>query len=58
MNNRFVEKVYTKKSINKIKSKTTLLGIYNKIDPIDFMNTRLIISLIVFFITLLFSEYA
>ena len=58
MNNRFIEKIYTKKSIQKIKRKTTLLGIYNKIDPIDFMNTRLIISLLIFFITFLISPYA
>lgn len=58
MNNRFIEKIYTKKSINRIKRKTTLLGIYNKIDPIDFMNTRLIISLLIFFITFLVSSYA
>ena len=58
MNNRFIEKIYTKKSINRIRKKTTLLGIYNKIDPIDFMNTRLIISLLIFFITFLVSSYA
>ncbi len=58
MNNRFIEKIYTKKSINRIKKKTTLLGIYNKIDPIDFMNARLIISLLIFFITFLVSSYA
>lgn len=58
MNNRFIEKIYTKKSISRIKKKTTLLGIYNKIDPIDFMNSRLVGSLIVFFITFLVSPYA
>lgn len=58
MNTRFIEKIYTKKSIERIKKKTTLLGIYNKINPIDFMNTRLIISLIIFFSTFLFSSYA
>jgi len=58
MDTRFIEKIYTKKSIERIKSKTTLLGIYNKIDPIDFMNTRLIASLLIFFITLLISPYA
>lgn len=58
MNNRFIEKIYTKKSINRIKKKTTLLGIYNKIDAIDFMNFRLVISLIIFFITFLMSSYA
>ena len=58
MNNRFIEKIYTKKSINKIKRKTTLLGIYNKINPIDFMNTRLILSLLLFFSIFIFSKYA
>ena len=58
MNNRFIEKIYTKKSINRIKTKTTLLGIYNKLDPIDFMNSRLIVTLVVFFITFLISDLA
>lgn len=58
MNNRFVEKIYTRKSIDRIKKKTTLLGIYNKIDPIDFMNFRLVVSLIIFFVTFLVSNYA
>ena len=58
MNNSLVEKIYTKKSINRVKAKTDLLGIFNKIDPIDFMNTRFIISLVIFFITFLISNYA
>ncbi len=58
MNNRFIEKIYTKKSIEKIKRKIALLGIYNKIEWVDFMNTRLILSLIIFFITFLISPYA
>jgi len=58
MNVRFIEKIYTKKSIERIKSKTTLLGIYNKIDPIDFMNLRLLISMGLFFITFLVSGVA
>ena len=58
MNNRFIEKIYTKKSIERIRRKTTLLGSFNKLDPIDFMNTRLILSLVIFFVTFLFSEYA
>lgn len=55
MKNNLIEKIYTKKSINRIKKKTTLLGIYNKLDPIEFMNTRLIISLIIFFLSLYIS---
>ncbi len=58
MNNRFIEKIYTKKSIERIKRKISLLGIYNKIEWVDFMNTRLVISLIIFFVTLLISPYA
>ena len=58
MNNRFIEKIYTKKSIKRIRSKTLLLGSENKLDAIDFMNFRLIISMLVFFIFLLFSSYA
>lgn len=58
MNNRFVEKIYTKKSILRIKSKTALLGIYNKLDPIDFMNVRLLVSMGLFFITFLMSGLA
>ena len=46
-------KIYTKKSINKIKHKIKLLGPNCKVDPITFLNIRLIISLIIFF-TLLF----
>lgn len=55
--NSLVEKIYTKKSINKIRKKTNYLGIYNKIDPIDFMNTRLIISIIIFFLSLYLSSF-
>ena len=47
MKNSLVEKIYSKKSINRIKRKTEQLGIYNTIDPITFINTRLIISLII-----------
>ena len=52
MRNSLIEKIYTKKSINRIKRKVDLLGIYNKINPIEFMNIRLIISIVIFFLTL------
>ncbi len=45
-------KVYTKKSIEKTKSKVEMLGIYNKIDPIVFLNIRLITTIILFFVLL------
>ena len=53
MRSSLIEKIYTKKSINKIKHKIKLLGPNCKVDPITFLNIRLIISLIIFF-TLLF----
>lgn len=58
MNSRLIEKIYTKKSIERIKTKTELLGIFNKIDPIDFMASRLIVSITVFLITLFITKYA
>ena len=57
MRNSLIEKIYTKKSINRIKRKVDLLGIYNKINPIEFMNIRLIISIVIFFLTLYLSNY-
>lgn len=57
MKNSLVEKIYSKKSINRIKRKTEQLGIYNTIDPITFINTRLIISLIIFFLSLYLSGF-
>ncbi len=58
MNDIFVEKIYTKKAINRVRTKIMLLGSFNKMDAIEFMNTRLIVCFIVFFLTLIFSEYA
>lgn len=57
MRNGLIEKIYSKKSINRIKRKTEQLGIYNTINPITFMNTRLIISLIIFFLSLYLSGF-
>lgn len=45
-------KLYTKKSINKTKDKIKLLGIYNTLDPIEFLNLRLLTSIIIFFVIL------
>lgn len=45
-------KIYTKKAINKTKNKVKLLGIYNTLDPISFLNLRLITSIIIFFVIL------
>ena len=58
MNDSFVEKIYTKKSMSRIKKKVNLLGSFSKIDYIEFMNTRLVVSFAVFCIMFVFSDYA
>ena len=57
MKNNIIEKIYTKKSIERINKKAMLLGINSKIDAISFMNYRLIISIVIFIIVLCFSSY-
>ena len=44
--------MYNKKTIAKWDKKITLLGIYNKLDTITFLNLRLFTSIIVFFVVL------
>lgn len=44
--------MYNKKTIDKWDKKITLLGIYNKMDAITFLNLRLFTSIIVFFVVL------
>ena len=58
MNDVIIEKIYTKRSIEKIKRKVALLGSFSKLDPINFMNTRLALCFVIFFVTLIFSEFA
>ena len=49
-------KIYTKKSIDKTKKKVELLGVNCKLDPIKFLNFRLISTIILFFIILLLID--
>lgn len=42
-------KIYSKKTIEKTKHKMEQLGIYNKLDPIFFLNIRLLTAIILFF---------
>ena len=58
MNDSFIEKIYAKKSIDRIRKKVSLLGSFTKVDALDFMNTRLVVCFIVFFLTFIFSKYA
>ena len=45
-------KIYNQKTINKMDKKIKLLGVYNKVDAIRFLNLRLFTSFIVFFVVL------
>lgn len=59
MNNKeyLARKIYNKETINKINKKIKLLGKDNKLDSIDFLNLRLITSVIIFFIVLYIFSY-
>lgn len=45
-------KIYNQKTIDKMDKKIKLLGVYNKVDAIRFLNIRLFTSFIVFFVVL------
>lgn len=45
-------KIYNQKTINKMDKKIKLLGVYNNVDAIRFLNLRLFTSFIVFFVVL------
>ena len=50
------KKIYRKKTIDKITKKCKLLGVNSKLNPIKFMNLRLIFTILVFIIFLLFND--
>jgi len=47
-------KIYSKNTIEKTKHKVEQLGIYSKLDPILFLNIRLLTTIILFFVILYF----
>lgn len=47
--NEIAKRIYNKESIKKIDKKIKLLGVYNKMTSIDFLNIRLFTSIIIFF---------
>lgn len=47
-------RIYSKKTIDKTRHKVVQLGIYNKLDPILFLNIRLLTTIILFFAILYF----
>lgn len=56
MNNKVYSKIYRKKTLNRISKKCKLLGVNNKLNPIKFMNYRVIITILVFVTFLLFNS--
>lgn len=55
-NDSFIKKIYTKRSVNRINKKIKLLGSYNTLKAVDFLNTRLISTLALFFVILIFKS--
>lgn len=59
MNNRsLVRKIYSEKTIKKVERKIKLLGVLCKYNAIDLLNTRLLISLLLFLVILIFHKDA
>lgn len=52
MNHHLIRKFYREKDINHIEEKLMLLGNNKKIDPVEYMNVRLITTIMVFFLSL------
>jgi tight adherence protein C len=57
ISNNLIYKIYTKKSIERLLKKSELLGSFSKIDPVKFMNIRLILSIILLIFSFYFSTY-
>ena len=50
-------KIYSKKMIDNITKKVTLLGVKNTLDPINLLNIRLFSSISIFFVLLYFLDF-
>ena len=50
-------RIHSKKSILMATNKTNLLGVNNKLDPIDLLNARLLLTILVFGISLYFFDF-
>lgn len=57
MNYDFISKIYNKRTIDKIQSKIDNLGSLNKLTTKAFLKKRLIISIIIFFLSLYIFDY-
>ena len=56
--NNIIERIYTKSSIERIKTKALLLGYKDNTDPIKFIRDRILITILVGIMVTLTSQYA
>lgn len=56
MNNKVYSKIYRKKTLNRISKKCKLLGVNNKLNPIKFMHYRVLLTVLIFVVFLLFHS--
>ncbi len=57
MKQNLILKIYREKTVKKINQKIKLLGVYCKYNTIDLLNIRLLISIFIFFLTIVVSKY-
>ena len=57
MRDSIIYKIYREKTINKINDKIKLLGVYNNYNVEVLLNSRLLLTIIIFIGTLIFSKY-
>ncbi len=57
MRDSIIHKIYREKTIRKIEDKIKLLGVYNNYDVVTLLNGRLILTILIFIMTLIFSKY-
>jgi len=56
-NSELARRIYNQKTVEKMNTKITLLGIYNKLETIRFLNMRLFACFVIFFLALYYFEF-
>ena len=56
MKQTIANKIYRKKTIDKINSKIKLLGLNQRLDAVQFLNIRLIVMIVMFILIFIFSK--
>ena len=55
--NELARRIYNQKTVEKINVKITLLGVYNKLETMEFLNMRLLSCFIIFFLALYIFDF-